>query len=78
MAAASQGTQARSVREDTGHNLSRLLCRHSLSHRERARVRGWKVAFLLLASLILTFSRREKERKRAARQPKKPASALKL
>jgi hypothetical protein len=53
------------------------LRRDSLSLQERARVRGCKMEVALLVSLILTFSRREKEPKYAALRPKKPASALK-
>jgi len=45
----------------TGPNLSRQLRSNSLSLRERARVRGGNKDFLPLGSLILTFSRREKE-----------------
>lgn len=44
----------------TGPNLSRRLRCNPLSRRERARVRGWEKEFLLLVSLILIFSRREK------------------
>jgi len=53
------------------------LLHNSLSRRERARVRGWKSEFFLHLSLILTFSRREKE-PIPERYNKKLASALKL